>query len=449
MLSIHLRLLLAASLVLAAFFGLGALALDQAFRDSAESGSRERLQAHVYGMLAAAEESESGGMRLPEALPEPKLSTPDSGLYASVRGEQGRYRWHSASLIGRGFRFHESLKPGDINFSRRLVDGSELFVLSFGVAWEDYGGNELLYTLTVAESAANVDSQVSVFRRTLMLWLGGAALLLLMVQGAVLRWGLKPMREVVQDLGQIESGERELLQGGYPAELRGLTSSINSLIRSGRASRDRYRNSLGDLAHSLKTPLAVLQSAADGSGDDDLRGAVKEQVPRMNDIVQYQLKRAAASADPGFSRRVSVEPVIVRLLNTLHKVYTEKGVQCELSMEPGVSFSGDEGDLLELSGNLLENAFKYCHGQVRIAASVAEVEGDSQLHLVIEDDGPGIPVEMREKVRGRGIRADQRSPGQGIGMSVADEIIRLYKGRFSIGDSALGGARLEVDLPAA
>ncbi|WP_245832115.1 histidine kinase dimerization/phospho-acceptor domain-containing protein [Solemya velesiana gill symbiont] len=145
---------------------------------------------------------------------------------------------------------------------------------------------------SVAENAAPVEAEMKAFRQALLFWLGGASLLLLL---AVLRWGLRPLRQVAEDLGGIESGEAEYLKGEYPRELSGLTGSINSLIRTGRASRDRYRNSLGDLAHSLKTPLAVLLGAAESAEDKKLREAVQEQVPRMNDIVQHQLKRAAAS----------------------------------------------------------------------------------------------------------------------------------------------------------
>lgn len=446
--SIHLRLLLAASLVLAAFLGLGALALDKAYRESTDAATKERLIGYVYALLAAAKEDAKGQMTLPPVLPDPRFSNPDSGLYAVVKGSGNRFSWRSPSLLGRPYNLLQHVVAGkqEYHFSN---NGEGTFnVLNYGVIWEDLSGSELAYTLSVAEDAGPIKAEIQAFRTSLMIWLGGASLLLLLVQGAVLRWGLKPLREVADDLEQIELGHSDYLQGKYPNELQGLTRRINSLIRTGRASRDRYRTSMGDLAHSLKTPLAVLQGAGEYNHAEELKAVINEQVPRMNDIVQYQLKRAAASGRSSLSQSVDVVRVVERLINSLQKVYQEKSIHCTTMVDSSAKFYGDEGDLFELFGNLLENAFKYGRSKVNVTITPLSDQKNSPsgMKAVIEDDGPGIPETEREGVIKRGMRVDQQVAGQGIGLGVADEIVRLYEGELTISSSKLGGATIIVSI---
>jgi two-component system sensor histidine kinase PhoQ len=438
--SIHLRMTLAASFVLAAFLGLSAYALDKAFRDSVEEGFKNRLQGHIYALLGAAETDASGGMRFPEDLPDPRFSNPDSGLYAGILGSDGRYQWHSPSLLGREISYSQTLAPGAKRFQRN--DG--LYLLGFGLGWVDNAGHEQSYTVVVAETTAGMEAEIGGFRLTLFLWLGGAALLLLLVQGVTLRWGLSPLRRAARDLKRIQAGKAEFLGGSYPSELRGLTNNVNALISHGRANQIRYRNRLGDLAHSLKTPLAVLQGAADGNDADDLLRAVREQVPRMNEIVQYQLQRAAVAGKTDVARAIAVGPAVQKLIAALEKVYRDKGVTFSAELPAGARFFGDEGDLLEVLGNLLENACKYCRSRIRITASDLTGDDRPRLTIVIEDDGNGIPETEREQVLRRGERRDQQLPGQGIGLSVVDEIVRLYQGTLAIDASDLGGARITV-----
>jgi len=440
---------MAASLVLVAFLGLGALALDEAYRESTDTATRERLVGYVYALLGAAKEDERGRMLLPPTLPDPRFSAPDSGLYAVVIGGDGQLIWRSPSLLGRPYSLLQQVGAGERRFQFAVNDKVPFNVLNFGVLWEDLQGRELAYTFSVAENATAVQAEIRAFRRSLAIWLGGASLLLLLAQGAVLRWGLRPLRQVADDLKRIESGGSDYLQGDYPRELKGLTQRINQLIRSSRASRDRYRNSMGDLAHSLKTPLAVLQGASEGADCSELKAVIREQVPRMDEIIQYQLKRAAASGRTALSQAVKIEPVVTRLVNSLNKVYRGKGIHCTTHIDPAARFFGDESDLFELLGNLLENAFKYGRTRVDVAVTPLRANGAaaSGLRVVIDDDGAGIPDADREKVLRRGERADQQASGQGIGLSVVDEIVRLYEGELIIGAGELGGARITVVLP--
>jgi len=442
--SLHGRLLLVASLVLASFLGLGALALDQAFRESAEKALRDRLQEQVYALLGAADEDGTGRMRLPDNLPNPSFSTPDSGLYAQAAGESGDYNWRSFSLVGRRMTFLQPQAPGQWRFSNQQWQAEAYRVLSFGVSWEDYQGTELVYTLAVAQDTHVMEQQVEAFRARLLYWLGGVSLLLLIAQGLVLGWGLKPLRWVAADLRRVESGEVDKIEGRYPTELKGLVRNLNALIQNGRASRDRYRNSLGDLAHSLKTPLTLLQGVRESGDCERLQEVVAEQVPRMNEIIQYQLRRAAAAGCSAPGTLVSVLPVVRRLKATLDKVYRAKEIDCRIEIDQATRFHGDEADLMELLGNLLENAYKYARGRVRVSARIDPQNAGRLLQLKLEDDGPGIPAGKRDRVLNRGVRVDQQLPGQGIGLSVANEIVCLYGGALEIGESNLGGTLVRV-----
>jgi two-component system sensor histidine kinase PhoQ len=405
---------------------------------------QDRLQSHVYALLAAADEDIDGRMIPADELPEPRFSKPDSGLYAVISNHNGEPQWRSSSLTGRDLGLEEQQKPGERRFSRLARSGMQLYAFAFGVAWEDYAGTERLYTFTVAEDTSVFQAEIDSFRSTLWRWLGGMALVLLLAQGFILRWGLRPLRTVTNDLQQIEQGRSDRLDGHYPKELTGLTSSLNSLIEHSKAVQVRYRNSLDDLAHSLKTPLAILQSSEpDGSNDPgDSHELVREQVERMDEIISHQLQRAAVSGRTTLAKPVPVGKVVERLVRSLDKVYREKQVTVDLELDPSATFTGDEADLTEILGNLLENAYKYCNRAVR--ASVSTNQHAEGVEIDIEDDGPGIAAEQVDTLLQRGKRMDESIPGQGLGLSMANEIITVYGGHLVFADSPLGGTLLRV-----
>jgi two-component system sensor histidine kinase PhoQ len=445
--SLHSRLLLAATLVLAGFIGATGLALDKAFRVSARASMQDRLQSYIYALLAAADEDDGGRMIPPREIPEPRFSKPDSGLYAMIAGQDGRLLWHSRSLAGRSVNIVRQQSPGQRDFSRLSQTGMELYAISFGVAWEDYANAEELYTFAVAEDASAFEEQIDSFRMSLWSWLGAMAVVLLLAQGLILRWGLRPLRSVESDLQRIEQGTAEHLDGTYPKELTGLTSSLNSLIEHAKLVQTRYRNSLDDLAHSLKTPLAIMQSFCEGKSGEigQERTLVREQVQRMDGIIEHQLQRAAVSGRAALARSVPLQRVVERLVRSLDKVYREKQPDVRLDLEPGATFYGDEADLTEALGNLLENAYKYCSGQIRVGVRCErKTAAGHGLEITIEDDGQGIAPGMIDTVLQRGKRMDETVPGHGIGLSMAREIIAVYAGALDIGSSSLGGALLRV-----
>ncbi len=446
--SLQARLLLGAAVALTAFLGITGFALDEAFRSSAEAALRERLQAQVYALLAAADVGLDGIMHVPVMLPEARFQRPGSGLYARVIDAAGRTAWRSSSALGQEVPFQGAVAPGAQRFEQvQTANGSALYELDFGVSWDTGVGTPAAYTFSVAEDLQGLHAQVTRFRRSLWGWFGAVALVLLAVQGSVLRWSLAPLRGVERDLAAIEAGAHAQLHGVYPRELQGLTSALNALLQRERSQLARYRDALADLAHSLKTPLAVLRgSVQEPRPPAQLADTVQEQVERMGQIVDYQLQRAATSGRTTLMAPVHLAPLVERVVRALGKVYADKQVECTVAVDAGVVFPGDEGDLLELLGNVIDNAFKWCRHRVQVTVRPAAGPGPRALELEVQDDGPGVPPDQARRVLERGMRADAAVSGHGIGLAVAQEIARAYQGSLDIATGSLGGARVRALL---
>ena len=444
------RLLVAASVVLAAFLGLTGLTLDGAFRDSALASVQTRLQAQVYMLLGAADLDSFNRLALPQTLPEARFSTPDSGLYADVMDSQGNLVWRSPSLLGMALPFFPAVRnAGETQFALlESSDDTPLFVMAFTVNWETSPNQYQIYTFRVAETQWEFLDQLWSFRQGLWGWLLAATGVLLAVQGLILGWSLKPLRRVATEVKDVETGQRAELGGDYPEELLPLTGNLNALLRQSRAHLERYRNALADLAHSLKTPLAVLRGALENSPPtEELRQTLGEQQERMNRTVDYQLQRAAASGRIALSAPLPVAPIARKIQDSLAKVYASRAPRLSCEVAATTMFYGDEGDLLEILGNLADNACKWCRRQVVMRAYPADRDGRTELVVEVEDDGPGIPAEQAPLLLGRGQRADPTVAGQGIGLAVVRDLVEeVYYGRLDIGRGLLGGALFRARL---
>jgi two-component system, OmpR family, sensor histidine kinase PhoQ len=437
------RVAVGAGLVAAVFIALSAFALERAFRDSARSARQERLLAQVYLLMAAAEVDPQGQLTLGSGPLDPKLDMPGSGLYAVISDVRDRVVWRSRSALNVELPPLQLLSPGIQRFDEIAgIDGG-YFVQSFGVSWATSGGG-YPFTFHVAEDLRSYHEQLAIYRHSLWGWLGAMALLLLVAQSLILRWGLSPLRHVADELTGLEQGQQEQIAGNYPTEVKRLTDNLNTVLTHERARQKRYRDALADLAHSLKTPLALLRGALSTSRPEpDLARTLEEQVERMDNIVGYHLQRAAASGRRGLAVPQPLRVAVERTLKALAKVYADKHIETEIGIDPAVRFPGDEGDLLELLGNVLDNAYKWCRGRVRVNAALRE----GQLALTVEDDGEGISDADAQRVLERGNRADQSVPGHGIGLAVTRDIVEAYGGRIVIARGALGGARVTLLLP--
>ncbi|HVO46835.1 MAG TPA: ATP-binding protein [Steroidobacteraceae bacterium] len=443
--SLSARLTLSAAVVLAVFIALTAFALERAFRDSARSARQERLLAQVYLLMAAAEVDGRGVLTLEREPAEPRLELPGSGLYATIVDAGGTAVWRSRSTLSADAPPVAPLPPGVQQFEETShANGAAFLEQRFGVRWATPGG-AFPFTFSVAEDLSAYGEQLARYRHALWGWLGAMAVLLLLGQWLLLRWGLRPLRHVANELTQLEAGLRGRIEGAYPSEIQRLTDTLNDVLRQERAQQKRYRDALADLAHSLKTPLAVMRaSMLESPPQPALARALDEQVERMDRIVAYQLQRASATGRSRLAAAHPLRPAVQRILAALAKVHSGKPLRVDDTIDDGVVFRGDEGDLTELLGNLLDNAFKWAHSQIRVGASVDR----GALILSVQDDGPGVPAEAAQAILERGTRADESVPGHGIGLAVVRDIVAAYDGRIEIGRGALGGAAVTVHIPA-
>jgi len=437
--SLNSRIIISATLVLVIFITLTAAALDRAFVDSTESALRDRLTSQLYALMAAADVTDNG-ILMPSSELDALLGLPSSGVYAQITSSQGKTLWQSSSVLGAQIPQPRELAAGLKGFSKNRVGGVEFYTFAYGVNWATANSTVPL-TFNITTDLLSFDKQISEYRTTLWGWLLAMAILLLVSQAAILRWGLSPLRKVGAELNRIETGRQEKIEEHYPQEIDHLSRNINLLLQQERDQKTRYRNALGDLAHSLKTPLAVMQSAL-GSSDDKQDTSMLEQITRMNAIVEYQLQRAATAGSASIGKTVVIKAVIDRLLDSLNKVYRDKTITVNVNVVDTLMFSCDEGDLLELLGNLLDNAFKWCTGRIDI---VAELQAQ-KLCLRVMDDGPGIEPEQVDRLLQRGVRADQATAGHGIGLSIVRNIVQAYNGELNIRKSGLGGCEVALIL---
>jgi two-component system sensor histidine kinase PhoQ len=443
MISLRMRVSLSAALVLAIFIALTALALERAFEENARAAMQERLYAQLYLVMAATEVDNQGQLQMPDKLGEPRLNLPGSGLYALITTAGGTVQWHSPSAVGLALADALPQSGNSDQISILPIDGTEFFVTRLSIEWEA-GESRYPLVFSVIENLTPYEVQLNSYRRSLWIWLGAMALLLLIAQGAVLAWGLRPLHTVAREIKAIESGSQEELKEDYPQELRRLTDNINALIIREHAQQGRYKNALSDLAHSLKTPLTILRGLEPSDQQaGELARTLEEQVARMDSIVQYQLQRAATAGRSALAPPLPVKPVAERLLATLAKVYRDKAITVSATIAEPATFRGDEGDLMELLGNLLDNAFKWCHGTVALSASC---EGN-RVVIRVEDDGPGIDQDKAEQVLQRGVRMDETTPGHGIGLPMVRDIVEVYGGEMTINRSDMNGSAVEVKLP--
>jgi two-component system sensor histidine kinase PhoQ len=434
--SIQNRLLVTTTCVLVLFLTITGFVLDRSFQASVVAGAQEQLRLVIYSLLGAAEE-EDGQFDFSQGLPEPRLEQPESGLYAQISNELGESLWVSPSALTTEVRFPVvNTEPG-VDIFAETNDVVPRFVLSQTIIWEDVDNEQVVFA--AATDQLPFRASIAQFRRSLWFGLGAATVFFIMAQLAALRWGLLPLRTMAEEVQELQEGERDALSDAYPRELTGLAANLDQFVEHEKRSRSRYRNALEDLAHSLKTPLAVAKNAL--LEKDMPRDLLDEQIERMETTVTHQLSRASLAGPVVMGKPVALDQMVERLLRALQTAYADRGISVTTALEPSVTAIGDERDFMEMLGNLLENAFKYSRSKVRVS-----VHDGASAAVEIEDDGAGIPEALREEVLSRGTRLDEIESGQGIGLAVVSELVELYDGTLTIEDSELGGAKVVVRL---
>ncbi|MHC6224431.1 ATP-binding protein [Pseudomonas sp. X10] len=440
--SLRLRLMLAAAL-LALLFMLGLLpALQKAFSLALQESIEQRLASDVTTLISAAR-IEHGQLQMPEQLPDERFNLPYTGLLGYIYDRQGTLVWRSRATADENINYQPRYDGRGNEFARiRQDDGEEFFV--YDVEVKLLGGKSAAFSIVALQPVREYQNTLDGLREKLYLGFGAALFALLVLLWAGLTWGLRSLRQMSLELDEVEMGARDGLSGEHPRELLRLTGSLNRLLHSEREQRQRYRDSLDDLAHSLKTPLAVLQGVSEsmGQGSEEREQArvLQTQIERMSQQIDYQLQRASLRKSGLVRHQVQLRPLLDSLCSTLAKVYRDKHVAVSLDVADQARVPMEQGALLELLGNLLENAYRLCLGQVRISLGTAP----GQVVLCVEDDGPGVPVDQRERILQRGERLDRQHPGQGIGLAVVKDIIESYDASLTLDDSPLGGAAFRI-----
>jgi two-component system, OmpR family, sensor histidine kinase PhoQ len=442
--SLSRRLLISVSVPLALFFGVMMLVLDTGFRQLSERSVQEVLDSEMVALIAAAEPQPDGGYAPTPNELDPRLATPRSGVYAEIRSQL--HQWRSPSTAGLDADFGPLLPRTERTLDFATFGHERVAIESRAIQFEDDPNGTRGLTFSVAASLSPYEEQLWDFRRELVGWFIALMLLLLVTLAALLRWVLAPVRRMEREIHAVEEGRSDTLGAGYPRELSGVASNLNALLVGERKRVTRYRDTLGNLAHSLKTPLAVMRSSLPPAQSS---AGLSTEIDRMSGIIEHQLKRAAASGGALLGQApVEVAQVAAELRGTLLRVHAGKDLSIELGIAANAQFIGDRSDLTELLGNLLDNACKWCRSRVRLRAAADDNAGPRErLQIVVEDDGAGISAEDRARVLERGVRADETVPGHGLGLAMVRDTVDMYGGRLTIDTSALGGARLTLKLP--
>ena len=442
--SLRRRLILSATAVLVIALGVVGAALNAANHRGAVSALQARMESYVYLVLAAMEVDGAGQLRMDEDFADPRLLQPGSGVYVDVTGRDAH--WQSRSALGLRLGVPGPLEAGSTVFEEPAGrDGR--YLLRYGIGWQLSDARIEPFTVTVLVDPAEVEQQTSAFRLGLWRSLGAAGAVLALAQILFLMLVFRPLDRVAQDVAAVESGRAERLSGNYPRELEPLVRNVNRLLDTEKSNQQRIRNALDSLAHSLKTPLAVIQAGLPlhaGAAESSMQSAVDE----MKHLIATRLERAGSSARRSLAEPVPVAPQLQRVLDSLQKVHSQKMIRVWATIEPDLAFYGEKRDLLELMGNLLDNAFKYGHGRVRVAGGpLSSGAMRPGLWLAFEDDGPGIDESQWDRLLQRGARGDERVEGHGLGLAIVTELVSAYGGTVSIGRSDLGGALIRVELP--
>jgi signal transduction histidine kinase len=371
-----------------------------------------------------------------------------SGNYWQVEDERGRIllrsqSLHTSKLATRRPEARLVRSAYNIVFAESAAKPEPLRVVSVRLEAKSLD-TDLVYS--VAYNRDEIDKNIEDFRLMIALSLIGLGLVLVGTVFLQVRYGLLPLRRIPDALASIRSGQSDRLTGSFPAEVAPLAREINALLDHNAEVVERARTHVGNLAHALKTPLAVLTNEA-ASREGELASTVAAQTVIMRSQVDHHLSRARMAARAGMlGARTSVMPIMEGLARTLEKIYRERGIAIAFAGPPDIAFRGEKQDLEEMLGNLMDNACKWAQSRVSCAASVHE---GTRLRIEIGDDGPGVPTEQRRVAQKRGVRLDEKAPGSGLGLAIVKDIAETYGGSFTMAESKFGGLLAVLDLPLA
>jgi signal transduction histidine kinase len=393
----------------------------------------------------------------PQNLYEPLFEVTHSGWYWQIRpidGKPGRTLVSPSLASGVLESPYDKKFPTDDTGTRWMnvpgPKGETIRILEV-IDAPGHDPDKTQYSVIVAGPLDWLEETVSRFRNRLISALAIAGLGLLGLTLFQVRFGLLPLRRIERGLASIRSGQATRLDGQLPAEIEPLQTELNALIDSNQDIVDRARTQVGNLAHALKTPLAVIVNEA-REDKTPFAAKVAEQAQLMRDQVSHYLDRARIAARAGVIGRVTdVAETAAALVRTLERINRDKGIEIATVIASDAKFQGEKQDLEEMLGNLLDNACKWGRQAVLLTAAVERADAKSRekrLKISVEDDGPGLTAEQRSKIGKRGLRLDETKPGSGLGLSIVSDLASSYRGRMSLEASSQGGLKVTLDLPA-
>lgn len=415
--------------------------LAEIFHDHARGNFDRRVQVLLESVVAVTEIGETGEASLQRAPGEPLFDRPYSGWYWQIRGP-GELMLRSRSLWDQVLDIPDKELPDLTRFEAVGPQSQNLLVLARDVTLP---GSENIYRFAVAGNLDQMQREAEPFDRALgwslgILWFG-----LLVASAVQIYYGLHPLRRIRRGLTNIRNGRTDRLEGRFPAEVTPLAEELNAYLGQISDIVERARTHVGNLAHSLKTPLSVLTNEAQ-SASGPLAETVRRQVQVMGRRVDHYLVRARTAATGGMlGSRAAVRPVLDDLARTLTRIHVERGIAVSFEAPDALAFRGDRQDFEEMAGNLMDNACKWAESTVMVTAA----RDGAGLRITVDDDGPGLAEELRQTALSRGGRLDESVPGTGLGLSIVEEIAALYGGSLSLEDAPAGGLRAVVTLPAA
>lgn len=429
------------------------IVLSSLYRDAVERAFDGRLQVYLRTLVADLAAPEVPDDKLAQGVSEPLFDLPLSGWYWQVTqldSAKPEVR-ASRSLWDGGLpRLPVPTAAAAVGVRSGYVNGPEDQKLRLVERTVDLG-EEGNYLVAVAGDAAEIEDDIRGFNRALFVTFCALALVLLLTTMLQVKFGLAPLKRISQQLAAIRSGQAERLEGDFPVEIAPLAREANALLDANREIVERARTHVGNLAHALKTPLSVVMNEASSRTDDPLSQKVREQTDIMRDQIARHLERARMAARLTVVGTVTdVAPVVHAIARSMEKINRDKDLRLRVDTAEDAQFRGEQQDLEEMVGNLVDNACKWAQSRVSIEVLKERTDDDRRvIRVIVDDDGPGLTPAEREQVARRGRRLDETKPGSGLGLSIVVELAALYGGTFTLGTAPLGGLRGELVLPAA
>lgn len=424
-----------------------AFLLSELYSRALDRSLKDTLDFHVETLVGRILDADSPSSE-EVSVSDPRFARPASGWYWAIRDGDGNVVNVSPSLTGTSPPALDG--PFDAR-NARTATMSDQYGTRIRVVEREISVGGVPLSIVVSGSLDEILLLVDDFRGQALIVLGAVGVMLAMMSAIVARRALRPIGQLSAAIEKVRDGEAEAITGTYPREIAPVAEEVNELLRSNAQIVERARSQVGNLAHGLKTPLAVLRNEASTEASSLARVVLSES-DKMAQLVATYLDRARLAARTTIvGKRADPTIVMLRLSRVMQKLHPEVTIAMARPDASLPWFRGDESDLEEMAGNLLDNACKWANGEVALslAAERTGSDGNRMLLLRIEDNGPGLTEEEARQALRRGVRLDEKTPGSGLGLDIVKELVDVYGGTLQLKRSRLGGLLAELRLPAA